>query len=270
MAARASEAEHRQANWDPVYDGIATLFVDDPFPFLNLGYVDPARPHAYNAAADPQIWERLSEQLYSCTLTGVSVADRAVLEVGSGRGGGSAYVAQSRGPVEMVGLDRSRKLIEWCSAHHRLPNLRFHHGDAMRLPFADDRFDVVVNVESSHCYPSRLGFFREVERVLRPGGIFALADVFLHEGETKRKRLEGELREAGLRIVDTADITRGVIEARDQVSRSTAFNERLRRVIPSSTAEAEFRQLACFEGTKRYRALTEGDGAYWRWVAMAK
>jgi SAM-dependent methyltransferase len=50
-------------------------------------------------------------------------------------------------------------------------------GTAMALPVADASFDVVTNVESSHCYPDIEAFYREVARVLRPGGIFLYTDL---------------------------------------------------------------------------------------------
>jgi SAM-dependent methyltransferase len=50
-------------------------------------------------------------------------------------------------------------------------------GDAENLPFADDAFGVVINIESSHSYPNIRSFFHEVSRVLRPGGHFLYADI---------------------------------------------------------------------------------------------
>jgi SAM-dependent methyltransferase len=271
MESRASavEARMRQAGWDPVYEGIASMFVGDPFPFLNLGYADPAGSAPPDSADDPHVWERLSEALYDCALDGTSVAGRNVLEVGSGRGGGCAYIAESRAPGAIVGLDRSPSLVEWCSGHYQLASLTFRHGDALRLPFPDDSFDVVVNVESSHCYPSQLDFFREVRRVLRPGGTFAFADVFRDEDGTKLGEIEAALSAAGLRVEQRADIAAGVVEARDRVSSSRAFGERLRRIVPDPDAAEELRQLACFAGTPGYVALVDGERGYWRWIARA-
>ena len=58
-----------------------------------------------------------------------------------------------------------------------MPGLAFEVGDAERMPFPDASFDAVVNVESSHCYPSMPAFLSEVRRVLRPGGHFLYADL---------------------------------------------------------------------------------------------
>jgi len=36
--------------------------------------------------------------------------------------------------------------------------------------------DLIVNIESAHCYPDFVGFMKEVDRVLNPGGHFMFAD----------------------------------------------------------------------------------------------
>ena len=50
-------------------------------------------------------------------------------------------------------------------------------GDAEHLPFDDESFDVVTNLESSHTYPDLRAFLGEVRRVLRPGGWFLHTDL---------------------------------------------------------------------------------------------
>ncbi len=57
------------------------------------------------------------------------------------------------------------------------PALTFRVGDAQATGLPDACVDVVVNVESSHCYGSMDAFIAEVHRVLRPGGHFVWADL---------------------------------------------------------------------------------------------
>lgn len=59
----------------------------------------------------------------------------------------------------------------------------FVQGDACALPFADGGFDAVLAVERIFHFPSRLAFFQEVRRVLKPGGRLALPDFLLPESE---------------------------------------------------------------------------------------
>ena len=49
-------------------------------------------------------------------------------------------------------------------------------GNAESLPFPDESFDAVINVEASHAYPHFDRFLPELTRVLRPRGHFLYAD----------------------------------------------------------------------------------------------
>ena len=59
---------------------------------------------------------------------------------------------------------------------HQYPNLSFCVGDSEKIPFENESFDVVLNVESSHCYGNIPLFLAEVKRVLILGGFFLWAD----------------------------------------------------------------------------------------------
>lgn len=111
-------------------------------------------------------------QLYHQTASQVDLTGKEVLEVSCGAGGGASYIARNLGPASYTGLDLNPASIDLCRAKHRLPGLQFVQGDAQNLPFPDESFDAVVNVEASHQYPDFRGFLAEVARVLRPGGHF--------------------------------------------------------------------------------------------------
>lgn len=88
----------------------------------------------------------------------------------SGRGGGASFVARYLQPKSVVGLDLTHEVVDLCSKiHGDVPGLRFVQGDAQNLPFLNSQFDVIFNVESSHCYPDTLKFFGEAYRCLAPG-----------------------------------------------------------------------------------------------------
>ena len=46
----------------------------------------------------------------------------------------------------------------------------------MKLPFDNESFDVLYNVESSHCYSDMEDSSMKLYRVLKPGGYFAWTD----------------------------------------------------------------------------------------------
>ena len=141
---------------------------------INYGYEeDPPMGLPLDASDEAH---RYSIQLYHRTATQANLAGKKVLEISCGHGGGSSYVKRTLGPASYTGLDINPDGIAFCQKRHDLPGLEFVHGDAQNLPFDDQSFDAVINVEASHGYPDFPRFLAEVERVLRPGGYFLYTD----------------------------------------------------------------------------------------------
>jgi ubiquinone/menaquinone biosynthesis C-methylase UbiE len=91
-----------------------------------------------------------------------------VLEVSCGHGGGASYLTRTLKPASYTGLDYNPDGVTYCRKHHHLPGLDFVHGDAENLPFPDESFDAVINVEASHAYPQLSRFLAEVARLASP------------------------------------------------------------------------------------------------------
>ena len=118
---------------------------------MNYGYYD----EALNVKLEPSDEiERYPIQLYEHLCSKINLNNLKVLEVGSGRGGGASYIARYHKPKIIYGIDLSSKAIDLCKDTHNEENLEFLVGDSANIPFDNDSFDVVINVESSHCYPS--------------------------------------------------------------------------------------------------------------------
>ena len=65
-----------------------------------------------------------------------------------------------------------------------LKNVTFRQGDVGALPYEDDTFDIVLSLNGFHAFPDKEAAYREVFRVLRPGGTFC--GCFYVMGEHKR------------------------------------------------------------------------------------
>ncbi|MBY0291214.1 MAG: class I SAM-dependent methyltransferase [Mycobacteriaceae bacterium] len=169
---------------------------------MNWGYEeDPPMELPLPQTDEPN---RYAIQLYHRVATQADLTGKRVLEVGCGHGGGASYLARSLGPESYVGMDLNRIGIDRCRERHDVAGLEFCHGNAEELPFADETFDAVINVESSHCYPHFDRFLTEVARVLRPGGDFLYADV---RARDLIPAWERDLNAAPLRIVSKTDIS---------------------------------------------------------------
>lgn len=98
---------------------------------------------------------------------------QVVLDLGCGPGDGCARIASTGATA--IGLDYSQGMLKAARGEAAL-NGRLVRGDAGRLPFIDGAFDVVVCTNSFHHYPAHFAALKEMRRVLKPGGVLALAD----------------------------------------------------------------------------------------------
>ncbi|MFZ9461515.1 MAG: phthiotriol/phenolphthiotriol dimycocerosates methyltransferase, partial [Opitutales bacterium] len=170
----------RQKLWAWWYPFFTRRVREQGIDFLNYAFEDTESPRLALADADEP--DRPNIQLYEHVRGGVDLRGLRVLEVSCGHGGGASFFARTYAPADYVGLDLNPEAIRHCQTRHQVARLAFLVGDAQRLPFADASFDVVMNVEASHCYPDFPGFVDEVARVLKPGGRFCHADLRYRSG----------------------------------------------------------------------------------------
>ncbi|WP_315815359.1 class I SAM-dependent methyltransferase [Paraflavitalea speifideaquila] len=161
----------RRMIWKPVYEGLARYFKINDWHFMNYGYAPGAEHVSLTLLPHDEI-NRYPIQLYHFLAQKTSIKDKHVLEVGSGRGGGASYISRYLYPARITGMDIAKNAVRLAKERHQESNLDFMQGDAEKLPFANESYDVVINVESSHAYGSVPRFLSEVKRVLKPGASF--------------------------------------------------------------------------------------------------
>jgi SAM-dependent methyltransferase len=188
------------------YYPLITRNTVDDLVFINMGYEeDPPMAVPLAASDEPN---RFFIQLYHRTATQADLKGKKVLEVSCGHGGGASYLVRTSDPASYTGLDLNRAGIDLCRKRHNLPGLDFVCGNADNLPFADQSFDAVINIEASSYYPSFPRFLAEVARVLRPGGHFLYADI--RYGRNHIAKWEEELRSSPMRLMSERDISEQV------------------------------------------------------------
>ncbi|WP_394738923.1 methyltransferase domain-containing protein [Natronococcus roseus] len=117
---------------------------------------------------NPFIW---NEQMRSEALELLEFEPEAtVLDVGCGTGFATEGLLEH--VDEVYAVDQSEHQLEQAYAKlgKRAPPVHFHRGDAERLPFATDTFDVVWSSGSIEYWPNPILALREFRRVLKPGG----------------------------------------------------------------------------------------------------
>ncbi|NHC16469.1 class I SAM-dependent methyltransferase [Motilibacter deserti] len=207
--------------------------------------------------------DHFGRNLYAAVAGAVDLRGARVLEVGCGRGGGTAYVAERFSPAAVTGVDLARSAVAWCRRRHRRPGLTFVRGDAERLPFGDASFEAVLSVESSHNYPRVDRFFAEARRVLVPGGHLLLADL---RPTASLPRLTAAAREAGFVPVEEERITAAVLRSMelDSARRAAAVERGVPRAL-----QAGARGFVGVAGTEIFERLRTGRMEYVRLVLRA-
>jgi SAM-dependent methyltransferase len=245
-----------------LYGYLARAYPQGDWTTMNYGY-EPLPDEAGQAAVDPSIPEHLSLQLYLRIATagarGGAWSGLDVLEIGSGRGGGAAYLAGRLAPRRLVGLDISAAATALAQRHHgSAPPLEYRQGDAEALPCDAETFDLVLNVESAHCYASIPRFLAEVYRVLRPGGELLFAG-FVSRRDGAFEALQKMLAASPLALISLEEIT-------DNVSASLAADEARKRALLDRWVKGPFKSFAegayAMEGTAMRRALQSGETVY--------
>lgn len=103
-----------------------------------------------------------------------------VLDLGCGAGLDSLLIAQ--GASSVVGIDFSEPMLELARSSARVlgvSNVEFRQGDAERIPADDACFDVAIVNGIFNLNPARDEIFRELARVVRPGGAVFAAELIL-------------------------------------------------------------------------------------------
>ena len=102
-----------------------------------------------------------------------ALAPRSVLEVACGTGVVTRALASALPETcSITATDLNDAMIAHAAQVGTSRPVTWGQADAMALPFPDGTFDVVVCQFAVMFFPDRVGAYREVRRVLRPGGTF--------------------------------------------------------------------------------------------------
>lgn len=231
--------------------------------FLNFGYHRENDGWQVSGLTEKERLQRHQAHLYHAVAAPAGVGpptDLDVLETGSGRGGGLAYIHRFFRPHRSVGIDFSATAVDFCKQTYTGECPDFIRADAAAIPFADRSFDRILCIETAHCLPAAT-LLQECSRVLRPGGLLLMADLVSPQ---RVPSLESAMLRAGLQIREREDITLDVLRSleRDD-ARKIAY---LNRTRGSAVFRFFYRTFMGCQGTAGFDQFALGRRVYLRWV----
>ena len=245
-----------------LYNHLAHAYPIDSWTTMNYGYA-PLEGEPAFAAVPGENSERYALNLYWRVATmgrhGVKLRGLDVVEIGSGRGGGAAFLAAALAPRCMIGVDIAETATRLAKRRYGAgAHLQFRTGDAENLSLDDSSVDVAINIESAHCYASMPRFLNEVARILRQDGELLFAGFAARRGGAY-DRLVAALGGGSLRLKRLDDITSNVV-------RSLAADEARKRAFIETNVAGPMKNFAlgayAMEGSNMRRALEGSQTAY--------
>jgi 2-polyprenyl-3-methyl-5-hydroxy-6-metoxy-1,4-benzoquinol methylase len=114
------------------------------------------------------------EHLHRYALALDFIKGRAVLDIASGEGYGTAILAKSAGSV--IGVDIDPEAVNHAQVQYAsLLNLKFLVGSCSAIPLADASIDVVTSFETIEHHDQHEEMMQEIKRVLKPDGVLLIS-----------------------------------------------------------------------------------------------
>lgn len=189
---------------------------------------------------------------------------------------GGGHVANALAPhcVEVTALDLTSEILEQARRfiqNNGHQNVSYVQGDAEKLPFPDQHFDLVTCRIAAHHFPSIPAFVQEVSRVIKPGGQFVLIDnvapeldkfeQFYNRVEKRRdySHVRAWKKTEWLGLIEECNFLPIALKMYDKYFKYAQWCTRMQ--LPASEQEAlSAYMLEQDEQTKYYFQIEEADG----------
>lgn len=123
------------------------------------------------------------------------------MEVGPGKGSYIIEMAKIAFPGTVYAVDISEKVIKRLKTRiskNKIQNVEFMVQDASKLDLADNSIDIILAIACLPEIPRPSDVLREWRRVLKPGGIISLSEMFPDPDYPLRRTEKKWAAEAGL------------------------------------------------------------------------
>lgn len=158
-----------------------------------------------------------------------------VLDVGCGAGYLAELCSVKTGPGTVTGVDTDRDLLGHARHRARKDGLgiAYRKGDAFRLPFKDDRFDLAAEQLTLVHLRNPLRAIGEMVRVAKPGGwVAAFECIYETSGSTEYDAMDDDPGYRDLRE-QSAEMFRDIVRRVDRYNRKRGLDRFLAIKLPA-------------------------------------
>uniref|UniRef100_A0A0N4ZWF3 Methyltransf_11 domain-containing protein n=1 Tax=Parastrongyloides trichosuri TaxID=131310 RepID=A0A0N4ZWF3_PARTI len=229
--------------------------------YMNLGYVPKKgekRLSVFNRVIEVEANHRAHAYLYEKALSMCpmyrNLHDKSILEVGCGHGGGLRWLKRAHPEIGTIfGLDPI-VVDNWEGKFGKIIQ-----GTAENIPFTDEQFDIIINIESSHLYDNFKAFVQEAYRVIKPNSYVVWAD--LRFANEIRENCFNIFEDSGFTLVRIEDITSQVLRGMEVTSK------RYDKLLEESPwiiqlFSKSIRETYCAPGTESYNRFKKREKIY--------
>jgi len=176
----------------------------------------------------PRAWFGMAVELPNL-LRGVRVPRGGTcLDIATGIGWASRGMVRRDASVRIVALDYDETILprarQYLRSDGATTNIALCRADAKHLPFCEGSFDLVLCLYGLHHFRGYLAALREIARVLKPDGTFALIDPVRKPGKSSGHH-------HGLEVPTTEELHRMLGEAGFEILRSHVSLRSLKAVV---------------------------------------
>jgi ubiquinone/menaquinone biosynthesis C-methylase UbiE len=162
------------------------------------------------------------------------------VDVGCGNGAFSELLVERCAPAEVQGIDPSEGQIDYARKRPAARLAEFNIGNAMALPFPDNRFDAATMALVIFFVPQPAKGVAEMARVVRPGGTVAAYAWDILGGGFPQEPLRAEMSAMGIAPINPPSVEASRIDAMRELWRGAGFDAVETREITVQRTFADF------------------------------
>lgn len=157
--------------------------------------------------------EDMNSSHYELTSWGLealgSIKASRILDIGCGGGRTIHRLANINPQAKVIGMDYSLDCVKWSKEYNeeliKEGRIEVINGDAQKIPFDDQNFDLITAIETIYFWTDLSESFKEVYRVLRERGKLLIINE-LYKDEKFKERNDKFIKESDMRIYSPEEV----------------------------------------------------------------